>query len=387
MNASIEDATLPTTHARSAGAPGTGDAAGRYDVIVIGGGQSGLSAGYHLKQQGLSFVILDAARRVGDAWRQRWDSLRLFTPARFDGLDGMPFPAPANHFPTKDEMADYLEAYAAYFALPVVSAVRVMRLSKAGESFVVETNGRRFEARQVVVAMSKYQKPFVPEFAGMIDPNVHQLHSVDYRNPGQLDDGDVLLVGAANSAAEIARDLAPGRRVYVSGRHPGHVPMRIDSGVALNVVLPLLFRIVFHRILTVDTPMGRNARQKLEAGGAPLIRVKPKDLDAIGIERVARVAGVRDGRPLLEGGVTLDVANVVWCTGFTPGLDWLDLPIFDAEGHVVQRRGVTNVPGLYILGLGFLYSYSSMMIQGVGRDAAYIVGRAADRAAVHDERS
>ena len=163
--------------------------------------------------------------------------------------------------------------------------------------------------------------------------------------------------------------------------------MRIDSGVALNVVLPLLFRIVFHRILTVDTPMGRNARQKLEAGGAPLIRVKPKDLDAIGIERVARVAGVRDGRPLLEGGVTLDVANVVWCTGFTPGLDWLDLPIFDAEGHVVQRRGVTNVPGLYILGLGFLYSYSSMMIQGVGRDAAYIVGRAADRAAVHDERS
>ena len=170
MNASIEDATLPTTHARSAGAPGTGDAAGRYDVIVIGGGQSGLSAGYHLKQQGLSFVILDAARRVGDAWRQRWDSLRLFTPARFDGLDGMPFPAPANHFPTKDEMADYLEAYAAYFALPVVSAVRVMRLSKAGESFVVETNGRRFEARQVVVAMSKYQKPFVPEFAGMIDP-------------------------------------------------------------------------------------------------------------------------------------------------------------------------------------------------------------------------
>ncbi len=172
----------------------------RYDVIVIGGGQAGLSAGYHLKQRGLSFVILDAARRVGDAWRQRWDSLRLFTPARFDGLDGMPFPAPATYFPTKDEMADYLEAYAAHFDLPVRSGVRVDRLSKAGDVFVVEAGGRRYEAGQVIVAMSKYQKPFVPDFAGMLDPEIVQLHSLDYRHPGQLRDGSVLLVGAANSA-------------------------------------------------------------------------------------------------------------------------------------------------------------------------------------------
>ena len=354
----------------------------RYDVIVIGGGQAGLSAGYHLKQRGLSFVILDAASRVGDAWRQRWDSLRLFTPARFDGLDGMPFPAPATYFPTKDEMGDYLEAYAAYFDLPVRSGVRVDRLSKAGDVFVVEAGGRRYEAGQVIVAMSKYQKPFVPDFAGMLDPEIVQLHSLDYRHPGQLRDGSVLLVGAANSASEIARDLAPARKVYLSGRHPGHVPFRIEGRVARNVLIPFLFRVVFHRILTVNTPMGRKAKRGVDLGGAPLIRVKPKDLTAIGVERVPRVAGMRDGRPLLDDGRVLDVANVVWCTGFTPGLDWIDLPVFDEEGHVVHMRGVTGEPGLYVLGLGFLYAFSSMMIQGVGRDAAFIADRVQERAAV-----
>jgi putative flavoprotein involved in K+ transport len=353
----------------------------RYDVIVIGGGQAGLSAGYHLKQRGLSFVILDAAARIGDAWRERWDSLRLFTPARFDGLDGMPFPAPATYFPTKDEMADYLESYAAGFDLPVRSGVRVERLSKSGGLFVAEAKGLRYEAAQVIVAMSKYQKPTVPDFAGLLDPEIVQLHSLDYRSPAQLQDGNVLLVGAANSASEIARDLAPARKVHMSGRHPGHVPVRIESFMARNVVIPFLFRVVFHRIMTVNTPMGRKARADLEKGGAPLIRVKPKDLDAIGVERVPRVAGVRDGLPLLDDGRTLDVRNVVWCTGFTPGLDWIDLPVFDAERHVVHRRGVTEVPGLYVLGLGFLYAYSSMMIQGVGRDAAFIADRARERAA------
>ncbi|HET7715947.1 MAG TPA: FAD-dependent oxidoreductase [Bauldia sp.] len=362
----------------TAGAP----RAERTDVIVIGGGQAGLSAGYHLKQRGLSFVILDAADRVGDVWRQRWDSLRLFTPARFDGLDGMPFPAPATYFPTKDEMADYLEAYAARFALPVRSGVRVDRLSKSGELFVAEAGGRRYEAGQVIIAMSKYQKPFVPGFAGMLDPAIVQLHSLDYRNPDQLRDGSVLLVGAANSASEIARDLAPARKVFLSGRHPGHVPVRIDSFLARHVIIPFLFRVVFHRILTVNTPMGRKARHRVESGGAPLIRVKPKDLDAIGVVRVPRVAGVRDGRPLLDDGRALDVANLIWCTGFTPGLDWVELPIFDDEGHVVHRRGATSVPGVYVLGLGFLYSFSSMMIQGVGRDAAFIADRVVEGSAL-----
>jgi putative flavoprotein involved in K+ transport len=215
----------------------------------------------------------------------------------------------------------------------------------------------------------------------MLDPGIVQLHSLDYRNPAQLQDGDVLLVGAANSASEIARDLAPRRRVFMSGRHPGHVPIRIDSFMARHVVIPFLFRVVFHRVLTVNTPMGKKAKRGVESAGAPLIRVKPKDLDAIGVVRVPRVAAVRDGRPMLDDGRTLDVANVVWCTGFTPGLDWIDLPVFDEERHVVHYRGVTDVPGFYVLGLGFLYAYSSMMIQGVGRDAAFIADQARERAA------
>jgi putative flavoprotein involved in K+ transport len=354
----------------------------RFDVIVIGGGQAGLSMGYYLKRLGVSFAILDASQRVGDAWRHRWDSLRLFTPARFDGLDGLPFPAPPTYFPTKDEMADYLEVYAAHFALPVRSGARVNRLSKQDGVFVVEADERRFEAAQVVVAMSKYQRPWTPDFADALDPAIVQFHSLDYRSPGQLREGNVLLVGAGNSAAEIARDLTPKHKVLLSGRHPGHVPFRIEGPVARNVVIPILFRVVFHRVLTVDTPMGRRARAKAESQGAPLIRVKPKDLTAEGVQRLPRMTGVKDGHPVIADGRTLDVANLIWCTGFHPGLDWINLPIFDHEGHVMHRRGETPEPGLYIIGLGFLYAFSSMMIQGVGRDAAYVADRVADRVGI-----
>src|SRR5579884_417399 len=175
----------------------------RIQTIVIGGGQAGLSVGYHLARRGLPFVILDANERIGDSWRKRWDSLRLFTPARYDGLAGMPFPAPAFTFVTKDEMADYLEAYAARFALPVRTGVRVDRLSRHGDRFDVTAGGLRFEAENVVVAMSNYQQPRVPPFAHELDPGISQLHSSEYRNPSQLRDGSVLIVGAGNSGAEI----------------------------------------------------------------------------------------------------------------------------------------------------------------------------------------
>src|SRR4051812_4815258 len=179
-----------------------------FDVIVIGGGQAGLSVGYHLARRGLRFLILDAQTRIGDVWRKRWDSLRLFSPARFDGLDGMPFPASPSSFPTKDQMADYLETYAARFELPVLTGVTVTRLGRIGERFVIEAGQRRFEAEQVVVAMSDYQRGNIPAFARQLDPTIVQLHAADYRNPAQLREGGVLLVGAGNSGAEIAIELA-----------------------------------------------------------------------------------------------------------------------------------------------------------------------------------
>jgi putative flavoprotein involved in K+ transport len=330
--------------------------------------------GYCLARLGLSFMILEANARVGDSWRKRWDSLRLFTPAKYDGLIGLPFPAPASSFPTKDQMADYLEAYAKHFDLPVRTGIRVERLWRDGDRYIVDAGDLRVEADHVVVAMATYQAPRVPEFARALDPDIVQLHSSVYKNPGQLRRGDVLIVGAGNSGADIAIDVARSHRTWLSGRHPGNVPFAIESRTA-RIVLPFLFRIVFHRILTVDTPMGRRARPGLISRGGVLIRVKPADLAAAGVERTPRVTGVLDGKPLLADGRGLDISNVIWCTGFHPGLSWIDLPkpVYGDDGEPVHDRGIVpDEPGFYFVGLHFLYSFSSTMIHGVARDAERI---------------
>jgi putative flavoprotein involved in K+ transport len=352
----------------------------RVQTVVVGGGQSGLSVGYHLAKRGLPFVILEAGERIGDAWRARWDSLRLFTPARFDGLSGLRFPAPSRTFPSKDEMADYLEAYAARFALPVRTRTRVTHLSRRGECYHVQANGRFLEAEHVVVAMSNFQAPRVPAFAGALDQGIGQLHSLDYRNPSQLRPGDVAIVGAGNSGAEIAMELVRSRRVWLAGRDTGHVPFRIDTAAAHLILIPVIFRVVFHRVLTSGTPIGRKVRRKALFRGGPLIRVKPGDLAAAGVERVPRITGIRDGKPLLEDGRTLDVTNVIWCTGFDPGFSWIDLPAFESSGLPMHNRGIVpDEPGLYFVGLHFLHAMSSAMIHGVGRDAARIAHTIAQR--------
>ena len=359
----------------------------RHDVIVIGGGQAGLSVGHHLARRGVRFVILDASPRVGDAWRQRWDSLRLFSSARFSALDGLAFPGPQHRFPTKDQMADYLESYAAHFRLPVRSGVRVHRLTRDAESgrYLVQakcdapTDGGaalELEADQVVVAMSSHQRPRVPDFARDLRADIVQLHAKDYRNPRQLRPGPVLVVGAGNSGADIALDLAPGRSVWLAGRDVGQVPFDIEGRWARLVLIRLVMRVLFHRILTVRTPMGRKARPHMIAHGGPLVRLKRAHLDRAGVARVPRVAGVRDGLPQLDDGRVLDVANVVWAAGFDAGFSWIDLPIFGSESASAEpahRAGVVDgSPGLYFVGLHFLYAASSAMIHGVGRDASRI---------------
>jgi len=381
-------ATKTATKTTTANATPSSDSSApeRYDVVVIGGGQAGLSVGYFLKRTGLRFLIVDANARVGDVWRGRWDSLRLFTPAKFDGLAGMRFPAPANSFPTKDQMADYLEAYAAHFALPVRTRTRVNRLSRSGDGYRIETDRGAIEAAQVVVAMASYQTPRIPAFARELRGDIVQLHAKDYRNPSQLREGGALIVGAGNSGAEIALDLARGHEVWLAGRDPGHVPFRIDGFAARWLLARLVLRLAFHRILTVRTPIGRKVRPKILSQGGALIRVKPAQLEAADIHRTPRVIGVRDGLPLLDDGRALDVANVVWCTGFNAGFDWIDLPIFNAHavghGEPEHEAGVVpEAPGLYFVGLHFLYAFSSTMVHGVGRDAKRIARAAAARAA------
>ena len=351
------------------------------DVLVIGGGQAGLSVGYHLARRGVrKFLILDANARVGDAWRQRWDSLRLFSPARFNGLDGMPYPAPPRSMPTKDEFAAYLESYVRRFMLPVRNGVRVDGVSRDVDRYVVTSGAQRFVAREVVIAMADYQKPKTPPFAGQLDASIVQLHSSAYKRPAQLRPGTALLVGAGNSGAEIAIELRQaGHPVMMAGPNVGNVPGWFQSAFGQVVFAPVLFRGIFHRLLSESTPVGR----KVKAQGhrpTPLIRTLPKHLAAAGVERVGRVRGVQDGRPVLEDGRVLVVQNVVWCTGFHPGFSWVHLPVFDEHGDPRQKRGVvTEAPGLYFVGLTFLYALSSSMIHGVGRDAQYVAEHIAER--------
>jgi putative flavoprotein involved in K+ transport len=353
----------------------------RFETVIIGGGQAGLAVGYHLKKHGRQFVILDANERIGGSWRTRtWTSLRLFTPARYDGLPGWPFPAPGWSYPTALETADYLEAYAARFDLPVRTETRVDRLTKDGERYLLECGERRFEADCVVFATGFYGTPSVPEFASQLDPRIVQMHSSDYCDPSQLRPGGVLLVGAGNSGADIAMEVSATHRTWLSGPDKGQVPIRIESPLA-RLVLPVLWFIASH-VLTVRTPVGRKVRPHVLGSGAPRIRVKSADLLEAGVELVPRTVAVREGLPVLEDGRTLDVANVIWCTGFRQDFSWIDLPVFDGDGEPVHERGVASEPGLYFVGLDFLYAFTSENVGGVGRDARHIAKQISSRARV-----
>lgn len=347
-------------------------------TIVIGGGQAGLSVGHHLARRGLPYVILDGAARTGDSWRNRWDSLRLFTPAKYSGLDGMPFPAPRFSFPTKDETADYLEAYVRQFELDVRHGTWVKRLSRGNDGlFTVSTERDDLRARNVVVATPSFTNQVIPSFASELDGEILQLNSASYRRPSQLRDGAVLVVGAGNSGAEIAMDLAGTRKVTLAGPDVGFVPVDVDSRagyLAYHIV-----RFIQHHVMTTSTPMGRRERQKHLHKADMLIRTTPSQLDEAGVYRVGRIVGVRSGRPVLENGSELDVANVVWCTGFRPDHDWIELDVFDEDGPRHDRGVVADEPGLYFVGLRFLYALSSSTLGGVGRDANHVVAHLAAR--------
>ncbi|MGH3658737.1 MAG: flavin-containing monooxygenase, partial [Micromonosporaceae bacterium] len=352
------------------------------ETVVIGGGQAGLAVGHHLAERGRRFAILDAGQRTGDSWRRHWDSLRLYSPARYDGLPGMPFPAPPWSYPTKDEMADYLAAYASRFGLPVRTGVRVNSVRRTGARYLVECGGGdTIEADNVVVTTGTFgPTPRLPEFATDLDPGIVQLHSSEYRNPSQLRPGGVLVVGASHSGADIAYEAARSHRTVLCGRDTGQIPFRIDSRVARRV-FPLLW-FAWTRVLTLDTPMGRKMRPHARNHGAPLLRYRRAELAAAGVERVtARVSGVREGRPVLDDGRTRDVTNVVWCTGFRQDFSWIRIPVTGEDGWPIEHRGVvTTSPGLYFSGLSFQHSFASMLVGGAGRDAGYVADHIAHRA-------
>jgi putative flavoprotein involved in K+ transport len=354
----------------------------RFETVIIGGGQAGMALGHYLAKQGRRFIILDAHARVGDAWRMRWDGLRLFTPGRFNGLPGMPFPGDPHAFPTKDEVADYLESYATTMALPIQTAIRVSDVWPAenGRGFRVTSRERDFETDQVVVATGAYDQPRIPAMASELDPAITQLHSSRFRGISQLRDGPVLVVGASNSGAEIALMASKAHRTILAGREVGKMPFRPEDRMAR--VFDTFFWFFVKHVATVDTPAGRKAQSNIREHGLPLDRVRPSDLTAAGVERIiARAVGVKDGMPLLDDGQVIHATNVVWSTGFRPDHSWIHVPLTGPDGWPMQTRGVvTTVPGLYFIGLPFMYAGASALLGGVGRDAAYLAARMADHA-------
>jgi putative flavoprotein involved in K+ transport len=351
-------------------------------TVVIGAGQAGLSAAYHLRRRGQDFVVLDSYERVGDNWRCHWDSLRLYSPALAAGLPGMPFPARRTSFPTKDEMADYLESYRARFDLPVRGGVRVASVrADDGRYLVTCTDGTSYLCDNVVVATGTFGRtPRVPAFAGDLDPSIRQLHSSDYKRPSQLLPGGVLVVGASHSGGDIAFEAGTdGHPVVLSGPIHGQVPFRLEKPIS-KVAFPVLFFVARH-VLTLRNPLGRKIRPEIRAHGGPLIRVKKADLARAGVEMAAsRTIGVRDGRPVLADDRVLDVTNVVWCTGFRQDFSWIELPVTGDDGWPLERRGVVeSAPGLYFVGLAFQFAFASMLVGGAGRDADYVVRHLAGR--------
>lgn len=342
-------------------------------TIVIGGGQAGLSVGHHLAAHDLPFVILDANARVADAWRHRWDSLRLFTPARMDGLDGMPFPAEhPSQPPTKDEVVAYLEAYAARLRAPIRHNTRVSRLSAAGAGFDIVTNTGRYEADNVVVAMSSLQVPTTPAMAAELGTQVLSMHSHEYSNPAQLRPGGVLVVGAGNSGAQISVEVARSHPTWLAGEPRVNLPFRIDGAFGRYVGSRIIGRVFMH-VLTTSTPLGRRAKPQMLSGADPLLRDRPPELRRAGVQRIGRVTAVRAGKPVADE-QALDVSNVIWATGYRPGLEWVDIPVLDERGMPRQDRGVVpDVPGLYFVGQNFLYAKASETLPGVSRDARHVV--------------
>jgi len=338
------------------------------EVIVVGGGQSGLVAGYYLKQAGIPFVILDAGSRPGEAWRSRWDSLELFTIAQYCELPGLRFPGRRGHFPTKDEMADYLDAYVRAYELPVLHNTRVTSLDREGAGYRLESTAGTFAARQVIVATGAYRVPFVPPLAQGLGDGVYQVHTGAYRNPAEVPGRTVVVVGAANSGAQIAQELAAGHRVVLSQGSPLPHFGRHFLGKGLHWW--------GDKLGLIAKPLeGERDRlhKKTILVGSSLEKIARK----YGIELVGRTVAAGDRSLTFEDGRTVETDAVLWATGFRYDYGWINVPVFDEKGFPKHYRGVTDAPGLTFLGMQCQYSYGSGLVWWVKIDAAYLVEQAA----------
>jgi putative flavoprotein involved in K+ transport len=339
------------------------------DVVVVGGGQAGLAMAWHLRRRGMRFVVLEAGPELGHVWRARWDSLRLFSPAQYSSLPGMPFPAPADTYPKKESVADYLQTYARAFNLPVALNARVTDLRRVGETFEVRVGDDVYRARQVVVATGPFQVPFTPPAARKLDSSVTQVHSAAYRNPQAVPDGPVLVVGGGNSGFQIAEELVASRPVDLSiGAQVPMLPQR------------LLGRDLFwwlSRLGLLRVPGTSRLGRRMRARGEFVIGSNRRRLRRAGVRLRPRLVDAEGHMARFADGSTVEVRTVIWATGFRSDYSWIDVPGVLTNGTVAHRRGVSEVPGLYFLGLSWQHTRGSALLGFVGDDAAYLADRIA----------
>ena len=350
----------------------------RREVVVVGGGQAGLAIGYFLAQQGRDFTILEAAGDLAATWRGRWESLRLFTSARYDALPGLAFPGDPDRYPGKDEVADYLTEYPRRFELPLELGCRVRSVSRSNGAYLVELGERAIDAQNVVIATGPFQAPFVPPIAEGLDPAVVQMHSTAYRSPDEIPDGRVLVVGGGNTGYQIAEELSASREVHISiGSPQKPLPQRI-LGRDLFWYLDKTGLIR----KTKDTRIGR----RMQANEDTLIGSSPRGLRRLGVEFHGRAVEAAGSKVAFGDDTDVDVRTVIWATGFRLDHSWIDVPVFDARGTVVHERGVTASPGLYFIGLPWQHTRGSALLGFVKDDAEYLaqqIAAAAQREPTH----
>ena len=314
------------------------------------------------------FIIVDKEKQIGDSWRQRWDSLRLFTPSQYDGLPGFPFPAIRGSLPTKDEIADYLLNYANKFSLPVQLNTKVIELRRVSDVYELITSEGKLLADYVIVTTGTNPNAYIPELAKGIDKKIVQIHSSEYKNPKSFPASNTLVVGAGTSGVEIAIELSASRPTMLSGRATLHIPDFI-----FRYFGKLYWRFA-HNILTLSTPIGRKVRPKILNGGAPLISVSLEDVKEAHVEQLPRLTDIKDGLPQMEDGRVVSVASIVWATGYKPDFSWIKFDVTDKSGWPKTNRGISeSSKGLYFVGMIFQYGLTSGLVGGVGRDAAYVV--------------
>jgi putative flavoprotein involved in K+ transport len=336
----------------------------RRQVVVVGGSQAGMAIGYYLTQQESGFTILEAAEEPAAAWRERWDSLRLFTSVRYDSLPGLAFPGDPDSYPGRDDVVAYLTDYARRFELPIEYSSRVRCIRKPNGSYFVELDDRTYQADQVVVATGPFQEPFVPPIAKGLGPEVAQLHSTGYRSPRDIPEGRVLVVGGGNTGYQIAEELADSYEVHLSiGSRQTPLPQRV-LGRDLFWYLDKTGLIR----KTTASRIGRRLQQKEDT----LIGSSPRGLRRRGVELHGRAVDAAGSTVSFSDGTKLDVRSVIWATGFRLDHSWIDVPVFDERRRIVHQRGVTSSPGLYFLGLPWQHTRGSALLGWVRDDAEYL---------------